>query len=149
MSELKVFNEQLDHPRIEAAIAAAEMKTSGEIRVVLQAGPVEDATASAAQEFAHLKMHRTAERNAVLFFVAPEARKFAVYGDEGIHQKCPPNFWTEVAAAMEKHFRADDPTTALVEGITRAGNLLVAEFPRQSDDVDELSNKVVNRPAAD
>ncbi len=147
MSELSVFNEQLDHGRIETAIAAAERCTSGEIRVVLKAGAVDDATATAAQEFAKLGMHKTALRNAVLFLVAPEARKFAVFGDEGIHQKCPAHFWTDVAAAMQSHFRANDPTTALVEGITRAGNLLAAEFPHQSDDVNELSNQVVERPA--
>ena len=149
MSELNVFEEQLDHGRIEAAIAAAEKRTSGEIRVVLKAGEVDDPTAAAAHEFAALGMHKTAERNAVLFFVAPEARKFAVFGDEGIHQKCPPDFWADVAAAMQSHFRAGDPTTALVEGITRAGNLLGQEFPHQSDDVNELSNKVVSRPSDD
>ncbi|WP_221031467.1 TPM domain-containing protein [Actomonas aquatica] len=147
MSDLSVFNEQLDHERIEQAITAAELRTSGEIRVVLKAGEVDDPTAEAAAEFAKLAMHKTAERNAVLFLVAPEARKFAVFGDEGIHQKCPPDFWSEVAAAMQQHFRAGDPTTALVEGISRAGTLLGQEFPRQDDDVDELSNKVVTRPA--
>lgn len=147
MSELSVFSKQLDHGRIEAAITAAEKLTSGEIRVVLQAGPVDDPTARAAREFAKLKMHHTAERNAVLFFVAPEARCFAVYGDEGVHRKCGPTFWQSVAHAMEQHFRANDPTAALVEGIERAGRLLAAEFPHQSDDVDELPNTIVNRPA--
>ena len=83
----------------------------------------------------------------MLFFVAPEARKFAVFGDEGIHVKCPPAFWTEVAAVMERHFRAGDPSTALVEGINRAGELLAREFPYQRDDVDELPNQVVRRPS--
>src|SRR5690606_27853073 len=134
-----VFNAELHHDRIEAAIAAAERRTSGEMRVVLQGGEVDDPTAAAAKEFAKLGMHRTAARNAVLSFVAPEARKFAVFGDEGIYQKCPPHFWEDVAAAMQDRFRAGDPTTALVDGITRAGELLAREFPRQDDDVDELS----------
>ena len=149
MSELKKFSQNLDTARIEKSIADAELRTSGEIRVVLQSGKVDDPTAAAAKEFAKLKMHETAERNAVLFLVAPDARCFAVYGDEGIHQKCPPNFWTEVAAAMERHFRSANPTQALVEGITRAGDLLATEFPRQSDDKDELSNTLVERPPGD
>ena len=149
MNKLKKFSQSLDTARIEKSIGDAELRTSGEIRVVLQAGKVDDPTAAAAKEFAKLKMHETAERNAVLFFVAPESRCFAVYGDEGIHQKCPPNFWTEVAAAMETHFRADNPSQALIEGITRAGDLLAVEFPRQSDDKDELSNTIIDRPAAD
>lgn len=146
MSELSVFNEELDLARIEAAIAAAERLTSGELRVVLQAGPVEDAVAAAAREFARLRMHATAERNGVLFLVAPEARRFAVFGDEGIHRRCPAAFWKEVAGAMEHHFRLGDPTTALVEGVGRAGRMLGQEFPRRSDDTDELPNTVIQRP---
>ena len=147
MSILRKFSESLEAARIEAAITEAELRTSGEIRVVLQAGKVDDPTARAEKEFAKLKMHQTAERNAVLFFVAPDARRFAVFGDKGIHEKCGPEFWQDVAAAMETHFRAGDPTAALVEGITRAGELLAKEFPRQSDDVDELPNTIIGRPA--
>jgi len=110
---------------------------------------VDDPTARAAQEFARLKMHRTAARNGVLFLVAPDARTFAVFGDQGIHEKCGDDFWRGVAAVMESHFRAGDPTTALVEGIARAGELLATEFPRQSDDIDELPNQVITRPADD
>ena len=149
MSALKEFSKQLDNTRIEQAINDAENLTSGEIRVVLQAGKVEDPVQRAEKEFARLKMQETAERNGVLFFVAPDAQKFAVFGDQGIHQKCPESFWAEVAAAMEQYFRAGDPTQALVEGITRAGTLLATEFPREHDDRDELSNEVVNRPADD
>ncbi|GAB5558816.1 MAG: TPM domain-containing protein [Synoicihabitans sp.] len=147
MSEISRFSSRLDNSRIEKSITEAENQTSGEIRVVLQAGKVDDPVQRAEKEFARLKMQETAERNGVLFFVAPDAHKFAVFGDQGIHEKCPENFWEEIAAAMEQHFRADDPTQALVEGITRAGSLLAAEFPRQNDDRDELSNEVVNRPA--
>jgi uncharacterized membrane protein len=149
MSELNKFSKSLDTARIEQAITAAELRTSGEIRVVLQSGKVKDPTAAAAKEFAKLKMHETAERNAVIFLVAPDARCFAVFGDKGIHEKCPPDFWTEIAASMEIHFRAADPSQALVEGITRAGDLLAVEFPRQSNDKDELSNKIIDRPAED
>jgi len=149
MSELKKFTAALDGERIEAAITAAEQRTAGEIRVVIQAGKVDDPTARAAQEFARLKMHRTAARNGVLFLVAPDARTFAVFGDQGIHEKCGDDFWRGVAAVMESHFRAGDPTTALVEGIARAGELLATEFPRQSDDIDELPNQVITRPADD
>lgn len=147
MSELNKFTESLDHDRLQQAISAAERRTSGEIRVVVKAGKVDDPTAGAAREFAKLKMHETAERNAVLFFIAPDARKFAVFGDQGIHEKCGAEFWQGVAAAMETHFRTGDPTAALVEGIGRAGELLASEFPHQRDDVDELPNTIVNRPA--
>lgn len=74
MSALKEFSKQLDNTRIEQAINDAENLTSGEIRVVLQAGKVEDPVQRAEKEFARLKMQETAERNGVLFFVAPDAQ---------------------------------------------------------------------------
>lgn len=147
MNSIKAFTQKLDTARLEQAIAAAELRTSGEVRVVLQAGKVADPTARAAQEFARLKMHETAERNAVLFFVAPDARCFAVYGDQGVHAKCGESFWQAVAQAMETHFKAGDPTAALVEGIARAGELLAKEYPRQHDDRDELPNTIIERPS--
>lgn len=143
---MKQFLQQLDTGRIERAIADAERLTSGEIRVVFQPGKVESATHLASTEFTRLGMRATRERNAVLILVAPDARQFAVYGDEGVHARCGESFWQTVAAAMEEKFRAADHTGAVVEGVARVGQLLAKEFPRRADDRDELTNDVVQRP---
>jgi len=137
------FLSQLDTARIEHAIANAERASSGEIRVVFHPGGVEDAAALARDTFARLGMTATRERNAVLILVAPDARQFAIFGDEGVHAKCGDEFWREVAAAMATHFRAGRHTDAIVEGVARAGEVLAREFPHRPDDRDELSNAVV------
>jgi uncharacterized membrane protein len=143
---MKRFLEHLDTVRIEHAIAEAERMTSGEVRVVFQPGRVADPTALAASEFVRLGMTATRERNAVLILIAPDARRFAVYGDEGVHARCGEAFWQAVAAAMEEKFRAGDHTGAVVEGVVRIGQLLAKEFPRREDDRDELTNAVLNNP---
>lgn len=143
---MKTFLSQLDTTRIERAIADAEKRTSGELRVVFRAGRVADATALARSEFARLGMTATRERNAVLILVAPDARQFALFGDEGVHAKCGDAFWREVATAMEQKFRAGQHTDAVVEGVARAGELLAREFPYRADDRDELSNSVITEP---
>jgi uncharacterized membrane protein len=135
-----------DTKRIESAIGAAELGTSGEIRVVLLRGKVDDPAAAAAREFRALEMHRTAERNAVLIAVAPDARCFGLYGDTGVHERCGDAFWRAVAAAMEAHFRADRHTEAVVHGVTKVGELLAREFPRRDDDRNELADEVIVRP---
>ncbi len=137
------FIERLDHPRIEAAIAAAEAKTSGEIRVLVHRRPIDDAVTFAQAEFFRLGMQKTRNRNAVLFFVAPASQSFAVIGDEGVHRKCGNEFWNDIAATMQAGFRREDYTGALVEGIGRAGTLLAEHFPRRPDDRNELPDKVV------
>jgi uncharacterized membrane protein len=141
----ELFIQQLDHARIEAAIAAAEAKTSGEIRVAVHRRKIDDTVAFAQAEFLRLGMQKTRERNAVLLFVAPLSQAFAIIGDEGVHQKCGAAFWDELAAAMQANFRAGDYTGALLQGIARAGALLAEHFPRQPDDTDELPDQVVER----
>lgn len=139
------FIAQLDHPRLEAAIAAAEARTSGEIRVVVHRRAIDDAVSFAQAEFLRLGMAKTRERNAVLLFVAPVSQAFAIIGDEGVHQKCGQTFWSELAAAMQDSFRRADYTGALVEGIERAGQLLAEHFPRRPDDTNELPDGVIDR----
>ena len=139
------FIAQLDRKRIEDAIAAAERQTSGEIRVVVHRQHVDDAVAFAQKEFLRLGMQKTRERNAVLLFVAPASQAFALIGDEGVHAKCGQPFWAGVAAVMQENFRAGDFTGALLEGITRAGQLLAEHFPPRPGGTNELPDKVVEQ----
>jgi uncharacterized membrane protein len=140
----KDFLSRLDHDRIVAAIREAEGKSSGEIRVFVQRGELEgDPLVAAQKKFHQLRMDATKERNGVLIFVLPRARKFAVIGDEGIHRKCGPQFWQELVEKMRTHFQHENFTDALVEAIETAGQLLAQHFPRQGGDRNELSDKVL------
>ena len=132
----------IDEPRVVAAIAAAEQRTSGEIRVLVARQPAPDPVAAAQKHFERLGMTRTAARNGVLIFIAPASRTFAVIGDTGIHEKCGDAFWRDLADAMTERFRSGEFTDGLVLGIERAAALLVAHFPRQPDDRDELPDAI-------
>lgn len=138
------FLQQLEHDRIVAAIRAAEAKTSGQIRVFLQRGRFEgEALERARRKFFQLGMQNTAERNAVLIFVAPRVQKFAVVGDEGVHQKCGEKFWQELVEKMRQHFLREEFTEALVEGIESVGILLARYFPKTSGSKNELPDEVI------
>ena len=139
------FIHQLDHPRLEAAIGAAEEKTSGEIRVAVSHRAIDNVVSFAQAEFLRLGMQKTRDRNAVLLLVAPASQSFAVIGDEGVHRKCGQAFWTELAAAMQASFHAADYTGGLLQGIARAGELLAEHFPRRPDDIGELPDQVIER----
>ena len=142
---MKPFLPKADQEQIERAIAAAELRTSGEIRVMIYPGITQDALATAEEEFSRLGMHRTRRRNAVLILVAPQSHAFAIFGDAGIHSTAGQAFWQEVAAVTESHFRRGAFTDGLVLAVERTGNLLAKDFPRSADDVDELSNAVIDR----
>ena len=138
------FLSRLDHQRIVTAIAAAETNTSGEIRLFIQRGNIAgEPLAFAEKKFLELGMEKTAERNAILIFVAPRSQKFAVVGDEGVHRKCGVEFWQQMVEAMRGHFQREEFTDALVEAIESAGQLLARNFPRRHDDRNELPDAPV------
>jgi uncharacterized membrane protein len=140
----KTFLDQLDHDRIVRAIKEAEAKTSGQIRIYIQRGELDgDAFDYAQRKFRALGMEQTRERNAVLIFVAPRARKFAVIGDEGVHKKCGDDFWRELVDRMRGHFQDEHFTDALVEAIEAAAQLLARHFPKTGPSPNELPDEIV------
>ncbi|MGH7945941.1 MAG: TPM domain-containing protein, partial [Opitutaceae bacterium] len=114
----------IDDARVVAAIAAAEERTAGEIRVFISSGRAKEPVLAAERQFERLNMTQTAARNGVLIFLAPASHTFAVVGDKGVHDKCGEAFWQELAASMNAHFKRADFTQGLVLGIERAGALL-------------------------
>jgi uncharacterized membrane protein len=138
----KPFLQNLEDEKIVAAIASAESKTSGEIRVFISDAEPADPLAGAKLQFERMEMTSTKDRNGVLIFVAPKSRNFAIIGDEGVHQKCGEQFWRRIADEMTARFRQGLFTDGIVHGVAAAGQVLSEYFPRQPDDVNELPDKV-------
>jgi uncharacterized membrane protein len=140
----KEFLSKLEHDRISQAIRDAEAKTSGQIRVFIQRGELDDDPLPIAQKkFHRLGMHKTHRRNAVLIFVAPRARKFAVVGDQGIHEKCGDPFWKRLVDSMGAHFRDEQFSRAMVEAIEETGRVLAAHFPKGPTSSNELPDEII------
>jgi uncharacterized membrane protein len=138
----KSFLHQLDDDRIVAAIAAAEANTSGEIRVFVSDAQPADPVAAAKIYFEKMEMTKTRDRNGVLIFVAPLSRNFAVIGDEAVNSKCGEGFWRHIADDMTNYFKSGRFTDGIVYAITEVGAVLSQHFPRRTDDVNELPDKV-------
>lgn len=137
------FVRQLEHDRIVEAIKSAEAKMSAEIRVYVHRGELKtDPLEAAAKRFKKLGMQKTRERNAVLIFVAPRARKFAVVGDQGIHKRCGEAYWQQVVDLMREHFRNGRFSDALVDAISDIGRVLAEHFPRGAEDKNELPDEI-------
>jgi uncharacterized membrane protein len=136
------FFSRFDSERIVAAIAAAEGRTSAELRVHVTKRVPEDLDTRAMRRFHVLGMAKTEHRNGVLIYIAPRARKFRILGDAGIHAKAGDEFWKGVASVMEAHFRKEQFTEGVVTGIGLLGEELARHFPRQDDDRDELPNTI-------
>jgi uncharacterized membrane protein len=128
--------------QILAAVKEAEKATSGEIRVHIENSCAEDVLDRAAWIFNKLGMHKTADRNGVLFYLAVNDRKFAVIGDAGINAKVPEGFWDDIKELLQEKFREGKFTEGLSEGIILAGKHLNKHFPHKKNDVNELSDEI-------
>jgi len=139
---MKSFFEKIDHDRVVAAIAEAETKSSGEIRVHVHHRTVRDPIAAGRKVFEKLGMTRTAEKNGVLVFVAPRSRNFAILGDTGIHERCGDDFWRASAAEMTEHFRKGDFSGGIVATIRKIGDALATHFPPRGERRNELPDEI-------
>ncbi|CAM1348530.1 TPM domain-containing protein [Tenacibaculum insulae] len=143
MSQVEDFLSKEEEQEIVAAIKKAELNTSGEIRVHIEASSnTEDAFKRALNVFQSLKMYETKQQNSVLIYVAVKDHKFVIYGDEGINKVVPANFWAITKNIMQAHFKKGAFKKGIVEGVLKAGEELKTHFPWQTDDVDELSNEI-------
>jgi uncharacterized membrane protein len=122
--------QHVDEDRIRDAIVAAELHTTGPILVTLSHGPLGTTLPAAKRAFKRLRLADAPERNAVLLFVIPERREFAIFGGSAIHEKVGQPFWERVAAAMSDRIQRGDITDGLIHGIQEAGRELAAHFPR-------------------
>lgn len=128
--------------RIRQAIQEAEKSTSGEIKVHIEGHCKEEIMDRASYVFEQLELHKTKERNGVLIYLAIKDRQFAILGDIGINQKVPEGFWDSVSELMLQHFKKEDFTAGLAEGIKESGLQLKTHFPYQLDDKNELSDDI-------
>lgn len=124
------------------AISAAEQLTSGEIRLHMENYCSADVLDRAAFIFRKLGMHKTAERNGVLFYIAVKDRKFAILGDAGINAKVPHDFWNNVKDVVLDDFANGRHAEGLAKGIEMAGDKLMKYFPRLEEDSNELANDI-------
>jgi uncharacterized membrane protein len=127
---------------IVRAIGEAEHATSGEIRVHIETSCKADVLDEAAWLFRKVGMHKTADRNGVLIYLALKDRKFAIIGDTGINSVVPLGFWDEIRDHMKNRFSENLFTEGLTEGIIMAGQQLKEHFPHSKDDINEITDTI-------
>ena len=142
MSRVEDFLSQADEQEIVQAILNAERKTSGEIRVHIEAHTRLDHFDRAKEVFHLLKMDNTKDENGVIIYIAVNDRKFSIYGDRGIDKVVPDNFWNTTKDAIEAYFKKGSPKDGIIEAVHMAGKELETYFPWQHGDTNELSNEV-------
>lgn len=143
MAKIEEFLSPAEEEEVVEAIRKAEKKTSGEIRVHIEKSSKGDIWARAMEVFHLLKMDNTKEDNGVLIYVAIDDRSFVIYGDKGINEVVPKDFWESTKEAIAEQFKKGNFKQGLIDGILKAGHELQAHFPWSEDsDENQLSDKI-------
>ena len=142
-AQVVIGNSGPDKKQITEAIRLAEAGTSGEIRVHLSYRKKDQDLLSCANALFHeLGMQNTRLRNGTLLYLNPKVRKFAIFGDQGIHEKVGPEFWTKLANEVSIHIREKDITDGIVYAVTAIGAALKEYFPATGENPNELSDEL-------
>lgn len=139
-SDLYLTDEQEQH--IIEAIAKAENRTSGEIRVHIEATCKSDALERAARVFHILGMDETELQNGVLIYIATDDHKVAVYAGKGIHKQVEEGFWDNVLKLLVDHFKEENFEEGLALAVRKVGAKLEELYPGKKGDVNELTDEI-------
>lgn len=142
MSKVEDFLTKAEEQEIVEAIGKAEKNTSGEIRVHIEKQTSIATIERAVEVFHQLQMEQTQDRNGVIIYVAVKSKQFAIYGDKGINEKVPSDFWDITKDTIISHFKNGNFKQGLIDGILKAGEQLKKYFPYAEGDTDELSNEI-------
>lgn len=124
------------------AIQSAEENSSGEIRIHIDSNTEEHQAKTAYQVFKKLDMHKTVERNAVLFHINFQKKYLTIIGDIGIHERVQQSYWDHLHDYITSEFAKGNYHKALKSAILETGIELKKYFPVQGENPNQLPNEI-------
>ncbi len=151
---LKNFLTDADKREIEAAVASAEKKTSGEIvilvvqksRKVLSVLTDEAAVEQRARKaFLSTGIQNTHDRTGVLIMISLDERMVNVKADKDVHDKVKADTWQTTVNVILDGIKDNRAAEGICRGIEHAGEILAEHFPARPNDRNELPDGVLYR----
>jgi len=95
--------------------------------------------------FSEHGLHYTRDHTGILILVSLLEHRVEVLADRGINAKVEPSTWQEIVQTLTAGLKRNQACDAFCKAIARCGEILATHFPRQADDKDELSNRLVTK----
>ncbi|MGA2668135.1 MAG: TPM domain-containing protein [Ignavibacteria bacterium] len=136
-----------DLQRIKEEIEKVEQSTSGQIKLSIREKrkfyeKLYKPHELAVRDFEKLGIALTKHQTGVLIFLIFEERFYDILADEGIHSKIPDAMWADIESRIIQEFRNEGYLNGILHIIDRIGSVLKEEFPRESDDTNEIPDDV-------
>lgn len=103
----------------------------------------DDVRARTREMFASSQVHRTRDATGLLIYVSLFERMARIEADATIIEKIGQDAIDALAATLTQRLREGDPTAALCQTLTQAGEQLAPVLPRPADDTNELPNALI------
>jgi uncharacterized membrane protein len=137
-----------DLNKIKDKVAKVELSTSGEIRLSLREKrrfweKLYQPHELAVKDFEKLGMADTRDKTGIMIFVIFGERYYDILADEGIYEKIPDEIWNSLEARLKEEFIRGSYLNGILHIVEKIGSVLSKEFPRKTDDVNELPDEVV------
>lgn len=98
---------------------------------------------NAVRQFLAHNVHKTKNRTGILIFVSLAEHYAEVIADTGINDKVSQDDWRAIVDLLTSHARNGVLVEGYIQAIGKAGEILAANFPRPSDDENELPDHLV------
>ncbi len=129
-SKKPLLNAEVQNQVVER-IKAAELKTTAEVRVYVEAHcEYMDPLDRAKEIFVQLAMDKTEKRNAVIIYLALKDHQFALFGDTAIYELAGgPLFWESAAEHLVAYLKQGKVGEGLCACIDELSNAMGKHFP--------------------
>jgi putative membrane protein len=97
----------------------------------------------ALKHFVESGTYATKDRTGILIFISYMEREVRIVADSGINAKIEQRKWDEIAQNLARGIRQKKTASALIEVISRCGDLLEKNFPAKKDNPNELPDGLV------
>lgn len=98
---------------------------------------------TAAAVFLEQGLAGVSQRNGVLLFVSLAERQVEVIADKHVYERVDPRAWAEIVGDFTVAVKRGDVADGYVAALRRLGSLLADAYPRHEDDVNEITDRVV------
>lgn len=97
----------------------------------------------AKEQFDNLRLNRTKSKQAIMFFVSLDERYVKIITDSEISKEIPNEFWQQLVFEFAENVKREDFLNGYLKALRTSKAILIKHFPIQDNDVNELSNEVI------
>lgn len=113
------------------------------LKVLPKSYKYKKASIYANKQFNNLGLQTTKTKQAIMFFVSSDEKFVQIITDSKIKEKIEDNYWQDIINLFIKDVKNNQISNGYLKAIKNCNDILIKKFPIQDNDINELSNDVI------